>query len=123
MSTENLGFELQTADGVGLAGQAWIPPAPHAVVALVHGIAEHSGRYAFLAQRATERGLGLVSVDLRGHGRSPGERSYVERFDDYLLDVDALLEQARQRAAGRPVFLMGHSMGGAVALRRSAEHT
>ncbi|OHC67809.1 MAG: hypothetical protein A3H93_16485 [Rhodocyclales bacterium RIFCSPLOWO2_02_FULL_63_24] len=121
MSTENLGFELQTADGVGLAGQAWIPPAPHAVVALVHGIAEHSGRYAFLAQRATERGLGLVSVDLRGHGRSPGERSYVERFDDYLLDVDALLEQARQRAAGRPVFLMGHSMGGAIALRWLAQ--
>jgi alpha-beta hydrolase superfamily lysophospholipase len=47
----------------------------------------------------------VVSVDLRGHGRSPGDRSYVERFDDYLLDVDALLVKAREVAAGRPVFL------------------
>lgn len=117
MSTENLGFELRAADGTSLTGQAWMPPTVRAVVAVVHGIAEHSGRYGFLAQRAGARGVGLVAVDLRGHGRSPGERSYVERFEDYLLDVDALLRQALEFAAGRPVFLMGHSMGGAIALR------
>ena len=94
---------------------------PRAVVALVHGIAEHSGRYGFLAGRANERGVGLVSLDLRGHGRSPGERSWVKRFDDYLLDVDALLAKAHELAAGRPVFLMGHSMGGAIALRWLAQ--
>ncbi|MDP1735122.1 MAG: lysophospholipase [Sulfuritalea sp.] len=114
-------FELHTADGVSLAGRAWMPATPRAIVALVHGIAEHSGRYAFLAERANQSGLGVVSVDLRGHGRSPGERSYVERFDDYLLDVDALLAKARELAAGRPVFLMGHSMGGAIALRWVAQ--
>ncbi|MCK9379508.1 MAG: lysophospholipase [Sulfuritalea sp.] len=117
MTSEHLNFELQTADGVCLAGQAWMPPTLRAVVAVVHGIAEHSGRYAFLAARCNEHGLGVVSVDLRGHGRSPGERSYVERFDDYLLDADALLEKTRELAAGHPVFLMGHSMGGALALR------
>ncbi|MDK9702654.1 MAG: lysophospholipase [Sulfuritalea sp.] len=116
MSGELLPFELRAADGVSLSGQAWMPPAPKAVVAVVHGIAEHSGRYASLAERANRRGLGVVSVDLRGHGRSPGERSYVERFDDYLLDVDALLARAQELAAGRRVFLMGHSMGGAIAL-------
>jgi alpha-beta hydrolase superfamily lysophospholipase len=114
-------FELNTADGLSLSARAWMPETPRAIVALVHGIAEHSGRYAFLAERANQNELGVVSVDLRGHGRSPGERSYVERFDDYLLDVDALLAKARELAAGRPVFLMGHSMGGAIALRWVAQ--
>lgn len=115
--SEAQSFELQTADGMSLSARTWMPETPRAIVALVHGIAEHSGRYAFLAERANQRGLGVVSVDLRGHGRSPGERSYVERFDDYLLDVDALLAKARELAGDRPVFLMGHSMGGAIALR------
>ena len=114
-------FELNTADGMSLSARAWMPETPRAIVALVHGIAEHSGRYDFLAERANQNELGVVSVDLRGHGRSPGERSYVERFDDYLLDVDALLAKARELAAGRPVFLMGHSMGGAIALRWVAQ--
>jgi acylglycerol lipase len=119
--SEAQSFELNTADGLSLAGRSWMPETPHAIIALVHGIAEHSGRYAFLAERANQRGLGVVSVDLRGHGRSPGERSYVERFDDYLLDVDALLAKATELAVGRPVFLMGHSMGGAIALRWVAQ--
>jgi pimeloyl-ACP methyl ester carboxylesterase len=106
---------------VTLFGRAWMPSAPRAVIALVHGINEHSGRYGFLAERAGQRGLGVVSVDLRGHGRSPGVRAYVESFDDYLFDVDALLDKARELAAGRPVFLMGHSMGGAIALRWVAQ--
>jgi alpha-beta hydrolase superfamily lysophospholipase len=117
MATQHLQFELHAADGLGLYGQAWMPPRARAVIALVHGIAEHAGRYAFLAERANRREFGVVAVDLRGHGRSPGERSYVERFDDYLLDVDALLTKAQELAAGGPVFLMGHSMGGAIALR------
>lgn len=117
----NHSFELCSTDGVMLAGQAWLPAATHAVIALVHGIAEHAGRYAFLAERANAQGIGLVSVDLRGHGRSPGERSYVERFDDYLLDVDALWAKAGELAAGSPLFLMGHSMGGAITLRWVAQ--
>lgn len=123
MSEKSASFELRAADGVSLSARAWLPSPspPRAVVAVVHGIAEHSGRYAFLAERANQRGLGVVSADLRGHGRSPGERSYVERFDDYLLDVDALLAKAHEFAAGRPVFLMGHSMGGAIALRWLAQ--
>lgn len=113
-------FESRTGDGSLLAGHSWLPPAPRAVIALVHGIAEHGGRYAWLAERASAQGIGLVAIDLRGHGRSTGERSYVERFDDYLLDVDALWVRAQKLAAGRTVFLMGHSMGGAIALRWAA---
>lgn len=121
MSSEAPGFALRTTDQVDLVGRAWMPVAPVAVIALVHGISEHSGRYASLAERANRKGIGVVSLDLRGHGRSPGERSYVERFDDYLLDVDVLLDKAGDLAEGRPVFLMGHSMGGAVALRWLAQ--
>jgi alpha-beta hydrolase superfamily lysophospholipase len=121
MHPESHCFELPAADGMTLTGRAWLPPDVCAVIALVHGIAEHSGRYAFLAERANARGIGVVSVDLRGHGRSPGERSYVERFDDYLLDVDVLMAKAVELAAGRPLFLMGHSMGGAIALRWVAQ--
>ena len=110
-------FESRAVDGWLLAGHSWLPPVPQAVIAVVHGIAEHGGRYARLAERACAQGVGLVTLDLRGHGRSPGERSYVERFDDYLLDVDALWARAQALAAGSPVFLMGHSMGGAIAVR------
>ena len=120
-SGEGPGLSLATADGVNLAGRSWMPAQAEAVIAVVHGIAEHGGRYAWLAQQACALGLGVVTVDLRGHGRSPGERSYVERFDDYLLDVDALWARAGELAAGRPMFLMGHSMGGAIALRWAAQ--
>lgn len=121
MKPETHTFELRTVDGVSLAGRAWLPPDFCAVIAVVHGIAEHSGRYAFLAEHAYAQRIGVISVDLRGHGRSPGERSYVERFDDYLLDVDSLLARAAELAAGCPVFLLGHSMGGAIALRWIAQ--
>lgn len=122
MTIQSTDFPLCTADGLDLAGRAWMPPAPpRAVIAVVHGINEHSGRYGFIAERASQRGLGMVTLDLRGHGLSPGPRAWVERFDDYLLDVDTLLAKARELAAGRPVFLMGHSMGGAIALRWVAQ--
>jgi alpha-beta hydrolase superfamily lysophospholipase len=92
----------------------WPAAAPlRATVALLHGLAEHAGRYAALAARLNAAGIELVAIDLRGHGQAPGKRSYVKRFDDYLLDAQALLDAAAQSCA--PLFLMGHSMGGAVA--------
>ncbi|WP_345811246.1 lysophospholipase [Paraburkholderia sp. PREW-6R] len=101
-------------DGVDLPLYRWPATAPmRATVALVHGLAEHAGRYAALADRLNSAGIELVAIDLRGHGHAPGKRTYVRRFDDYLLDVQALLDDAAQSCA--PLFLMGHSMGGAVA--------
>ncbi len=107
---------LRTADGLDLACYTW--PArhgapPRATVALVHGLAEHAGRYEALAARLNAAGIDVVAVDLRGHGRSPGKRAWVERFDDYLTDADALVSAAKRSDA--PLFLMGHSMGGAIA--------
>lgn len=108
---------LRTADGLELASYRW--PAgdrttpPRATVALLHGLAEHAGRYAALAARLNAADIELLAIDLRGHGRSPGKRAWVERFDDYLYDADTLVAEAAR--ADTPLFLMGHSMGGAVA--------
>ncbi|GBH26241.1 alpha/beta hydrolase [Burkholderia vietnamiensis] len=108
---------LRTADGLELASYRW-PAAdgsapPRATVALVHGLAEHAGRYARLAARLNAAGISVLAIDLRGHGRSPGKRAWVERFDDYLNDADALVAEAAR--GNTPLFLMGHSMGGAIA--------
>ncbi|QQC63900.1 alpha/beta hydrolase [Paraburkholderia ginsengisoli] len=105
---------VTTADGVTLPLYRWPAAGPtRATVALLHGLAEHAGRYAALAGRLNGAGIELVAIDLRGHGHAPGKRAYVKRFDDYLLDAQALLDAAAQSCA--PLFLMGHSMGGAVA--------
>ncbi|WP_176049256.1 alpha/beta hydrolase [Burkholderia sp. BCC1644] len=108
---------LRTADGLELASYRW--PAgdgsapPRATVALVHGLAEHAGRYAALAGRLNAAGIDVLAIDLRGHGQSPGKRAWVDRFDGYLNDADALVAEAAR--GNSPLFLMGHSMGGAVA--------
>ncbi|AOJ09265.1 hydrolase [Burkholderia mayonis] len=108
---------LRTSDGLELASYRWAAAAslaaPRATVALVHGLAEHAGRYQALAERLTAAGIEVVAADLRGHGHSPGARAWVERFDQYLQDADALVSSAARDAT--PLFLMGHSMGGAVA--------
>lgn len=108
---------VRTADGLELACYRWASiaqrSAPLATVALVHGLAEHAGRYAPLGEALNAAGIELVALDLRGHGLSPGPRAWVERIDDYLLDVQALLNASEH--ANRPLFLMGHSMGGALA--------
>ncbi|MBU9293808.1 lysophospholipase [Burkholderia multivorans] len=108
---------LRTADGLELASYRWPADAraaaPRATVALLHGLAEHAGRYAPLAARLNAAGIDLLAIDLRGHGRSPGKRAWVARFDEYLDDTDALVAEAAR--ASTPLFLMGHSMGGAIA--------
>jgi alpha-beta hydrolase superfamily lysophospholipase len=105
---------VTTSDGVELPLYRWPATTPlRGTVALVHGLAEHAGRYAALADRLNPTGIELVAIDLRGHGHAPGKRVWVKRFDDYLLDAQALLDEAATSCA--PLFLMGHSMGGAVA--------
>lgn len=101
-------------DGVELLVRRWVPTgAPWARLLLVHGIAEHSGRYERTGSLLAAADIDAWSFDLRGFGRSGGPRAAVDRWDDYLDDV-----QDRLAALGRdvPVVLMGHSMGGLVAL-------
>ena len=109
-----------TRDGIELPLYRW-PAAGvrRATVALLHGLAEHAGRYAALASKLNAAGIELLAIDLRGHGGAPGKRARIERFDDYLLDVEALLNAAARD--GAPLFLMGHSMGGAIAALYAVE--
>ena len=106
--------QITTRDGLALPVYRWRAAGLRcATVVLVHGLAEHAQRYATLAQTLNANGIELVAVDLRGHGNAPGRRAWIERFDDYLLDAQALVAEAARNDG--PLFLMGHSMGGAIA--------
>lgn len=116
---------LGTRDGVELPLFVWRarPRPPRAALALVHGLAEHACRYAALAARLNAAGIDVYAVDLRGHGHAPGRRAWITRFDDYLDDAEALVEHASAACAPHetPLFLMGHSMGGAIAALYAVE--
>lgn len=106
---------LVTPDDVTLFTRTWTPDLPaRAVLALVHGVHEHSGRYAYVASALMQRGIAVHAFDLRGHGQSDGPRGQVEGFDEYVDDLSTFLVQVRAAAGDLPVFLMGHSMGGLV---------
>ena len=95
--------------------RAWRPPAPpRAVVAICHGFNAHGGMYAWCADQFVQAGMAACALDLRGRGRSEGERFYVERFDDYVDDLAKLVEFASSLAPSTPVYLLGHSAGGVV---------
>lgn len=104
-----------STDGRTLYKRAWLPDgAAKATLAIVHGYAEHSGRYARAGAFFSSRGYAVHAFDLRGHGRSEGERVIVRSFNEYLDDLDAFLALIREREGEKPLFLLGHSMGGAV---------
>jgi alpha-beta hydrolase superfamily lysophospholipase len=88
-----------------------------AVVALLHGYAEHSARYAHVMDAWAERGITTVAIDLRGHGRSGGRRGYCDHFSEFLDDAAELKKLALARAPGVPAFFFGHSFGGLVATK------
>jgi acylglycerol lipase len=113
---------LQTSDGLALIGEHHPRPDCRAVVVIVHGYAEHAGRYAGLVAALGEAGYECHLLDLRGHGRSGGIRGYVHQFSDYFDDLDRFLERVRTvRSEDRgspavPRVLLGHSLGGLISL-------
>ena len=88
---------------------------PKAAVILVHGICEHLGRYDYIKDKLNEDGYNVYRYDARGHGRSEGQRGYLEEFDDYLDDLDLLIGIVKRENKGLKTILIGHSMGGLVA--------
>lgn len=112
---------VTTADGLDLATRCWAPGNARGAVTVVHGLAEHCGRYEAVAQALAAQGWVVYAADLRAHGLSPDPpragRVHVDRFEDYFLDVDAIHSLARTQHDNLPHFLLGHSMGGLIALR------
>jgi len=109
-------FGWQSKDGLQFYAQEWRPDGDaRAAVALVHGLGEHSSRYEHVAKYFNEHGLGVVAMDHRGHGRTGGKRGHGS-YDVILEDIDHLLQETAQRYPAKPVFLYGHSLGGALVL-------
>lgn len=108
---------LQTPDGANLYIESWLPDSePKAVVLIVHGLAEHIGRYAHVAAYLVERGYGVYGLDQRGHGKSPGLRAYFESFNQPIADLKQFFDQVAAAHPGKPVFLYGHSLGALLGL-------
>lgn len=105
--------------GVELSWRIWEAPDPKASLLIIHGLGEHSGRYGEFAGTLAGEGVSVFSFDLRGHGRSPGPRGDVDAFPRFLEDLLAMEGVwARETPTGIPRFLLGHSMGGLIGLRR-----
>jgi alpha-beta hydrolase superfamily lysophospholipase len=124
MAIRELSGELRAADGVRLHHVAWLPDAPpRAVVLVSHGHGEHGGRYAELARHLAERGMTVHAIDHRGHGKSGGPRGHVDRFGDYVRDLEAWRRAVTAEVPSAvPVFLLGHSLGGLIAIRHLQTH-
>ena len=103
--------------------QCWLPDGePRAVLLVVPGLAEHSGRYTNLVDYFVSRCYALYGLDHRGHGRSEGLRCYVERFSDFVDDLKTFFDLVRAEHEGVSVFLVGHSMGGTIAAAYAIQH-
>ncbi|MDP1545055.1 MAG: lysophospholipase [Anaerolineales bacterium] len=101
-------------DGLEIFAQAWEPTVVQskAVICHVHGLGEHSSRYAHVAEALGKEGFIFLTYDLRGHGRSGGARGHITSIEDFMQDIDLLLEHANSHYPGLPIFLYGHSLGG-----------
>ncbi len=109
--------------GLNIFVRSWRPDGRiRGVVAICHGVKSHSGYYGWVAEQFVANGLAVYALDLRGRGKSDGERFYLEKFQDYLDDVNVLVNLAKSREPGLPMFLLGHSAGGVVSSVYTLEH-
>jgi alpha-beta hydrolase superfamily lysophospholipase len=104
--------------------QAWLPAQarPRAVIVNLHGLGDHSGLYPNLASHFPARAVALYAFDMRGNGRSPGQRAYLGSWKEYRGDLEAFIGRVRQWEPGLPVFLLGNSLGGLVVLDYVLHH-
>ena len=107
---------LTAKDGLSLFSRIWATPDSKAVIALIHGFGEHSGRYAHVADFFNKNGYSVFALDNRGHGQSGGKRGHAPTYDSYMNDIEVFLNYVATQSAAKPVFLYGHSMGGNLVL-------
>ena len=109
--------------GIELFWQGWLPDGdPKAIVFIAHGLAEHGGRYQHVGEALAGRGYAGYAIDHRGHGKSGGKRTLIDSIDQTVADLHAFMAVMRDHHPGVPVFLLGHSMGGAIAYAFALRH-
>ena len=112
-----------TSDGLSIYHQAWLPDGdPQAVVMLIHGLGEHSGRYAHVADTLTAAGYGVHALDHRGHGKSDGKRTFVKSYDEFMSDLVQFRALVEGEHPGVPLVVLDHSMGGNLAVGHTLDH-
>jgi len=112
-----------TPDGSDIYTQAWLPDSkPQAIIVIVHGLGEHSGRYGNYVDYFVPRGYALYGFDTRGHGRSSGARGYAECFDRFVDDLDRRVAQSRSDWPGTPLFVLAHSLGSLMGLSYARQY-
>ena len=116
----------RTFEGLGglkIAMRSWQPEgAARGIMILIHGFNSHSGYFVWAAEQFAANQFATYALDHRGRGKSEGERFYVDKFSDWLDDVDTLVGIARSENPGLPVYLLGHSVGGVIASSYTYEH-
>jgi len=114
---------FEGADGVEIFWRAWLPEGdPDAIVVISHGVSEHSGRYGHVAADLIGHGDAVYALDHRGHGRSEGDRAVIDSLQNAVADIDTLISIASGQHTGKPIFLLGHSLGGCLALAYALRH-
>lgn len=114
---------LSGAGGRRIYWRSWAPDSdPQALIVIVHGAGEHCGRYEYAAESLVRAGYGTYALDHRGHGRSDGPRALIDRLDNAVADVDRLVSAALAEHPALPLFMLGHSMGGTIAIHYALSH-
>lgn len=106
---------IKSADGTKLAYRSWPKPGADITFAVIHGLGEHSGRYARFAEGMAKHGMSTYALDLRGHGQSEGQRGHIDSWSQWTDDVSAFVMHV-EGLAGSEVLPLGHSFGGAALL-------
>lgn len=115
----NREWEWRLEDGTRMYACEWLPESrssERGFIGIVHGMGEHVGRYEHVAEALTAEGYVVWGFDQYGHGRTPGRRGHVPRYESLLEGPDRLIREARARYPDVPIFLLGHSMGGNVTI-------
>ncbi|WP_257351533.1 alpha/beta hydrolase [Pseudalkalibacillus decolorationis] len=103
---------IHSYDGVELYYQQDVPSDPKAIVVIVHGLGEHSGRYDYVVKALNSYGYGVFRFDNRGHGKSGGARGYLDDYFKFVDDANFIVDNAKEQFPDVPIFMLGHSMGG-----------
>ncbi len=118
MTVQHIDAFFNGSDGNRLYEQCWMPEdisTAKAVLIIVHGLAEHSGRYAHVAKFMVDHGIAVGTIDHRSHGKSDGKNSEFNSIDELVEDLDIFVRSIKERLPDVPVFMYGHSLGGLIA--------